>query len=82
VTRQLKNPGLISGRGEKDFSLLHSIQTDSMAHQPHIQWELRGVSLGVKWPGHGADLLPPSSAEVKNGGAILHFPYTSSWCGA
>jgi hypothetical protein len=35
--------------------------------------------LGVKWPGREADHLPPSSAEVKNGGVIppllkcLHF---------
>jgi hypothetical protein len=27
-------------------------------------------SLRVKWPGGEADLSPPSSAEVKNGGAV------------
>jgi hypothetical protein len=33
---------------------------------------------GVKWKGHEADHLPPSTAEVKNGGAIPPLPNTSS----
>jgi hypothetical protein len=37
---------------------------------------------GVKQPGYEADHSPPSSAEVKNGGAILSLPHTPSWCGA
>jgi hypothetical protein len=38
-------------------------------------------SLGIQRPGREADLLPPSSAEVKNG-AVPPLPCTSSWCGA
>jgi hypothetical protein len=34
---------------------------------------------GVKWPGHETDHLPPSNAEVKNGGAIPPLPHMSSW---
>jgi len=30
------------------FSLHHSIQTDLMSTQPHIQWVLRALSPGVK----------------------------------
>jgi hypothetical protein len=32
--------------------------------QPHIQWILWAVSLGVKWPGHEAGHSPPYSAEA------------------
>jgi hypothetical protein len=38
--------------------------------------------LEVKLPDFEADHSPPSSAEVKNGGAILPLPYKSSWRGA
>jgi hypothetical protein len=38
-----------------------------------------GVSPGVKWQGHEADHSPPSSAEVKNGGATPVLLNTSSW---
>jgi hypothetical protein len=38
--------------------------------QPSIQRALRAVSLGGKQLGHEADYSPPSSAKVKNGGAI------------
>jgi hypothetical protein len=38
-----------------------------------------GLSLGVK-PGCEADHSPPSSAEVKNGGAISSFPDFMEWC--
>jgi len=33
--------------------------------QPHIHWVLGALSLGLR-PGHEADHLPPSSAEIKN----------------
>jgi hypothetical protein len=36
----------------------------------------------LKRPGREADRLPPSGADVKNGGAIPPLPDTSSWCGA
>jgi hypothetical protein len=43
---------------------------------------LAAVSLGVKGQGREADHSLPSSAEVKNGGAIPPLPSTSSWRGA
>jgi hypothetical protein len=36
----------------------------------------------VKQPAREADHSPPSSAEVKNDGAIPPLPHTSSWRGA
>jgi hypothetical protein len=45
--------------------------------QPPIKWVL-----GEKRQGREADYTPPSSAEVKNNGAIPLLPYTSSWPGA
>jgi hypothetical protein len=47
--------------------------------QPPIQWVPGAVFLGVKRPDREADHSPPSSAEVKNGGAIPPFPDISSW---
>jgi hypothetical protein len=37
------------------------------------------LSLRVKGLGREVDHLPPSSAGVKNGGAILPFPHTYSY---
>jgi hypothetical protein len=64
--------------GPRDFSLLNSVQTGSGATQPPIQWAKRVLSLAVKRPGREADYLSQSSAEVKNGGAILPLPHMSS----
>jgi hypothetical protein len=47
--------------------------------QPPIQWVSGFLSQGVKSPGRVADHSSPSTAEVKNGGAILPLPHTSSW---
>jgi hypothetical protein len=47
--------------------------------QPPIQWVPEAISLGVKRPGREPDHSPPSSAEVKNGGAIPPFPHMSLW---
>jgi hypothetical protein len=41
--------------------------------QPLIQWVLEALSPGVKRLGH-AHRSPPSSSEVKNGGAIPPLP--------
>jgi hypothetical protein len=47
--------------------------------QPPVQWA-RGVLFpGVKRQGREADHLPPSSAEVKNGGAVPPLPHMPSW---
>jgi hypothetical protein len=37
------------------------------------------LSRGVQRPGREADHSPPSSAEVKNGGAVPPLPRTSLW---
>jgi hypothetical protein len=47
--------------------------------QPPIQWVPGALSPGVKRQGSVADHSPPSSAEVKNGGAIPPLPHMSSW---
>jgi hypothetical protein len=46
--------------------------------QPPIQWVLGTLSLGVKWPGCETYHSPPSSAEVKNDGAIPPLPHMPS----
>jgi hypothetical protein len=38
-----------------------------------------GFSQGVKQQRHEADHSPPTSAELKEGGAIHLLPYKSSW---
>jgi hypothetical protein len=43
-----------------------------------MQWVPRALAWGIKQPGHEADHLPLSSAEVKNGGAISPLPHTLS----
>jgi hypothetical protein len=59
---------------DKDFSLLHSIQTSSGAHLAS------GVpSSGLKQLGHETDHSPPSSAEIKNYTSTPHMPL---WCDA
>jgi hypothetical protein len=44
--------------------------------QPHIQWVLGALSLGVKWPGCEAEHSHPSSAEVKNAWSYISTPPT------
>jgi hypothetical protein len=61
-------------------SFLHSIQTDSEAHSavsPMGTWG--SFPGGVKCQGHEADHSPPSSAEVKKGGATPPLPHMSLW---
>jgi hypothetical protein len=45
--------------------------------RPPIQWVPGVLPLGVKWPGHEADHLPPSNAKVKN---VWSFTSTSPIC--
>jgi hypothetical protein len=68
--------------GGRDFFLLHRFQTVSESIQPSIQWEPGVLSPSLKLPGSEDDHLPPSSAEVKNGGSISLLLHTSSWRGA
>jgi hypothetical protein len=58
--------------GARDFSLLHSVQTESVAHPASYPVGTGGGGRfhGVKHPGREADHSSPSRAEVKNGGAI------------
>jgi hypothetical protein len=67
--------------GARDFSLLHSVQTGSGVHPASYPNGTVGFSPGVKRQGREADHSPPSSAEVKNGGAIPPLPYVYMvWC--
>jgi hypothetical protein len=61
-----------SSPGSQDFSLLHSVQTDSGVHSPG------GDFLGGKTPGREANQSSPSSEEVKNGGVRPQLPHMSS----
>jgi hypothetical protein len=47
--------------------------------QPPIQWVSGAISSEVKQPGREADHSPQSSAEVKNGRAILPLPHKFAW---
>jgi hypothetical protein len=68
--------------GERESSFLYSVQTGSGTHPGSYPMDTRGGFPGVKRQEHETDHLPPSSTEVKNGGAISPLLYTSSWRGA
>jgi hypothetical protein len=72
-------PGFESQLGQ-DSSLPDSVQTASGA--PPIQCVPAAISLEVNRPGREDDHSPPSSAEVKNGGAIPPLPHMCSRHGA
>jgi hypothetical protein len=76
------NTGLMTGFRfpvREYFSLLHSVQTGS-GTQPDSCRMGNGCSFpGVKRPGREADYTPPSSAEVKNGGAVPPLPHVPLW---
>jgi hypothetical protein len=63
VWRKLHNDSFMSALG-----LTHSL----------VQRVLQALFLGVKRPAREADHSAPSSAEVKNGGAIPPLPHMSS----
>jgi hypothetical protein len=63
--------GIDSRQGQEMF--LYSIVSRLGPTHP-IQWVLGALSLWVKWPGREVNHSPPSNAEVKNGGDILHSP--------
>jgi hypothetical protein len=59
----------------QDFSILHSVQTDSGTHPVfYLQWVSGALSLGVKSPGRGAGHSSLSGAEDKKGGAMSLLP--------
>jgi hypothetical protein len=65
--------------GERDYSLLHNIQTSFGTHPTSYTISTGAVSPGVKQQRHEADHSPPSSTEVKNSGAIPPFPTFMAW---
>jgi hypothetical protein len=66
----------------KRFSVFHSFQTGSGAHQASFKMGTGALSPELKRPERETDHSPPSTAEVKYRGAIPPLPITSSWCGA
>jgi hypothetical protein len=59
--------------GVRNFYFLHEVQTSCGVHLATYRICI------LEW--READHSPPSSAEVKNGGAITPLPHTSSWRG-
>jgi hypothetical protein len=57
----------------RDFSLLRSVQTSSLAHPSTYAMGTWSDFPGVKRPVRESDHTPPSSAEVKNDGGIPLF---------
>jgi hypothetical protein len=66
--------GSIPGRGN-NFLFFTASRPALRPIQPPIHWVPGALSPGVKRPGHEADHLPPSSAEVKKVGAIAPIPH-------
>jgi hypothetical protein len=60
---------------EIDFSFLHRVQTGHGFHPASYPMGTGGSSPRVNRPGHEADYSPPSSVEVKNGGAMPPLPH-------
>jgi hypothetical protein len=63
---------------EKNFSLLHSVQTGSVVYSASSLMGTGGSESGIKRQGREANQSPPCSVEVKNGGAIFPLPHMSS----
>jgi hypothetical protein len=66
---ELKGWGSKSGMG-KIFVFSTASKPALEPTQPYDQWVPETISPGVKRPGREADHSPPSSAKVKNAGAI------------
>jgi hypothetical protein len=75
-------PGVRIPAGARDLSLLDSVWTSSGACPASYPMITRGTFPEVKQPRREADHSPPSSAEVKTGGAIPPLFHMTSWCGA
>jgi hypothetical protein len=68
----------LDGRG-KTFLFSTASRPPVGPTQLLIQWVLGAIFPGVERPGDETDHSPPTSAKVKNGGAIPPLPYTSLW---
>jgi hypothetical protein len=62
----------------RGFSVLHRVQTGVGAHPASYPMDTEECFKGVKRPRRETDYSPPSSAEAKNGGAVLSLPQTAS----
>jgi hypothetical protein len=72
--------GLIPGRGKRFLST--PPYPERLWVPPSLSIIPRTLSAGLKRSGREADHSPPSSTEVKNGGATPPVSHTSSWRGA
>jgi hypothetical protein len=59
--------------------LNHAVQTGPGAHPARVQWVPRAISQQAKRPEREAAHSPPSTVDVKNGGAKPPLPHMSSW---
>jgi hypothetical protein len=75
-------PGFGFRHGKETFLFSMGSGPTLRSNQPPIQWVPRAVSPGVKPLGCEVYYSPPSSAKVKNGGAMPPLSHTSSWRGA
>jgi hypothetical protein len=66
----------------RSLSPLHSVLMGSETSPASYSVVPGAVSPELKLPGRETNCLPPSTAEIKNGGAILPLPHTPSWRGA
>jgi hypothetical protein len=57
--------------GERDFSLLHDVQTGSGTHPASYAMGTGAISPGVKWPRREVYHSRAPCGEVKYGGVIL-----------
>jgi hypothetical protein len=71
--------GFDSQLGQEIFLFSTALRLGLRPIQLPSQWLLEAVSLVVKWQGCEDDHSLPSSAEVKNGRAILLPTHTPSW---
>jgi hypothetical protein len=69
-----------SNTGKENYSLFSTQSRLGLGPtKPPIQCVPEEISLGVKQPERGTNNSHPSSVKIKNDGAILPFPHTSSW---
>jgi hypothetical protein len=74
---RLYGPGSIPG--SEGFLISTASRPKLGPTQPPLQWGPGALCPGVKRLGCEPDKSPPSSTEVKKGGAIPPFPHISSW---
>jgi hypothetical protein len=74
--------GFNSREGQEIFLHSTASRPGSGAHSASYPIRSGVFPLGANRPGRAADHSPPSSAEVKNGGAIPPLPHMTSWRGA